>query len=140
MAIRSDYRSGDPVLERLGGEVVVAQKEINFATLLGAVADVIEIMTIPAGAFVTNVWSYINTAEGGVATGDVGDGTDPNGYNDALDLNAAAGTVEKCLEADALSVGKYYAAEDTIDLTLDHECDTGIVTFIVEYVMLENVS
>ena len=140
MATVTDFLTGKPTMDRLGGELVLAKNELNFATLNASAADVIQALNIPAGAFVLGVWTYINTAEGGVATADVGDAVDPNGYNDALDLNAAAGTVEKALEADALGVGKYYAAADTIDLTLDHNLDAVVVTVMALYTRPENVS
>lgn len=140
MATVTEFIDTKPTMQRLGGELVLAKNELNFADTPASAADVIQALKIPAGSMVLSVLTYINTAEGDVATCDVGDATDPNGYNDACDLNAAAGTVEKALEADALSVGKYYAADDTIDLTLDHNLDAAIVTVMALYAPIEKVS
>lgn len=93
-------------------------------------ADVLQLINVPAATFVQHVLVQVLTAEGGVATGDLGDGADPNGYFDAIDFNSAGDNFMALALTEAApntvtgySNGKYYAAADTIDLTLDHELD-----------------
>lgn len=97
-------------------------------------ADVIQCLDIQANTQVVQVWTKVVTPEGGVCTADVGDGTDPNGYNDAMDLNAAAGTIEQSADgtdayADDVQPpgGKIYTAADTIDMVLDHNTDAAVI-------------
>jgi hypothetical protein len=133
MATVTTFITGQQEHEILKGYKGVIHNTLNFATTNASAADVIQALKVGAGMLVTSVRTKITTAEGGTATCDVGDGDDPNGYNDAADLNAAAGVIEKNLEADAYGVGKYYSADDTIDLTLDHDLDACVVEVIAEY-------
>lgn len=141
MATLTSFLTGKPTMQRLGGELVLAKQELDFSATNAAASDVVQAVNIPAGAFVLAVWIYINTAEGGVATADIGDGADPNGFDDAVNFNAAAGTVTKALQGtDAYAVGKYYSAADTVDIVPDNALDTAIVTVMVLYTLLESVS
>ena len=140
MSIISTFVTGENAMQRLGGEIVVAKNELNFATTNASSADIIEAIKIPAGAFLMDCFCYINTAEGATMTFDIGDGTDPNGCDDAVDGNATAGTESKMLEADPYGKGKYYSAADTIDIVLDDDADMMVVTIIAVYAMLENVT
>ncbi len=84
-----------------------------------AAADVFELLSIPAGAFVLSVTHKVTTLEGGVCTYHLGDGVDPDGFVASANGNAATnatsfnGTITP-----AFGVGKFYAAADTLDLTL----------------------
>ena len=78
-----------------------------------AAADVVELISIPAGTHVLNV--YVEVLEGEAAqTLNVGDGADPDGYVAAADV---ATTGARVLGAGAI-VGKLYSAADTIDLAV----------------------
>jgi hypothetical protein len=104
-----------------------------------AASDVIQLCTVN-NCIVFNVYTTVVTPEGGTATADIGDGTDPNGYNDAVDFNATAGTIESGVDAtDALinAEGNSYAASDTIDITLDHALDTCVIEVVVTYLSLD---
>ncbi len=92
--------------------------------------DVLNVLNVKAGWLVLGVGLKIITAAGGTCTGTVGDGDDANGWDaSSVNLNAAAGTVTLVSAAltegtpntftDALFGGKYYTADDTIDITLD---------------------
>lgn len=105
---------------------------LDFGANPYSAADVLQLIDVPAGTFVLNVFTKVTTAEGATGTGDVGDGGDPNGWNDALDLNAtgieygAIGT-----DARAITDTYLYSSADTIDLTLDHDIDTAVVDVAV---------
>jgi len=84
--------------------------------------DIIQCLDIPAKTFVQNVFTRIRVASVATAlTATVGDGTDPNGWDAEIDLEAAAGTV--CAPVggtDEYSTtnGVLYSAADTIDLVV----------------------
>jgi len=78
-----------------------------------AAADVVELISIPAGTHVLNV--YVEVLEGEAAqTLNVGDGADPDGYVAAATV---ATTGARVLGAGAI-VGKLYSAADTIDIAV----------------------
>ena len=92
--------------------------------------DVLNVLNIRAGWLVLGAGLKIITAAGGTCTGTFGDGDDDNGWDaSSVNLNAAAGTVTLVSNAlttgtpnthtDALFGGKYYSADDTLDITLD---------------------
>ena len=134
-----NFTTGTQTVEELGNRMMKAQNKVDFsAHPCTAAGGVVEVLSIPAGAYVERVILRVDTAEGGTATGDLGDGTDPNGYDDAMNLNAAANTCYSSVAGtDALAEGKYYSAADTIDLSLDHDLDAGIYTVAAIYFMLE---
>ncbi|MCK5612991.1 hypothetical protein KAR91_64550 [Candidatus Pacearchaeota archaeon] len=124
----------------LNGQAVYSENTLDFSAINASSADVVQALKIPAGALVEAVWCYIGTAEGGTMTFDIGDADDPNGYDDAVDGNATAGTMTRSLEAtDALGVGKYYSSADTIDITLDNDADAMIITIVARYTVLESL-
>jgi len=93
---------------------IIAARLAAGATALAA-ADVMEVLAIPAKTFVIAAGIDITTASGVTGTLDMGDGVDPDGYLDGVNANAvasASGAVAGLID------GKYYAAADTIDLTL----------------------
>lgn len=76
-----------------------------------AAADVVEMISVPAGTHVHNV--YIEVLEGEAAqTLNVGDGADPDGFVAAADVST---TGTRALGA-GVAIGKLYTAADTIDL------------------------
>jgi len=119
---------------KLDFAAIAAARVAASATALAA-TDVLEVLPVPAGTHVLSVGYEVTTAEGAVATMDVGDGADPNGYLDAVNLNSAgSGVMTLALTEGApntvtgYSAGKYYAAADTIDISLDHNSiDTAVV-------------
>lgn len=135
MAIISTFVDDQQIVKKLTNDVVTVQNRLNFSTTNASAADVIEAVKVPKGAMVLRVATYVSTAEGAAATADVGDGTDPNGYNDACDLNAT-GMETSITSTDAYNEGKLYAVDDTIDLTLGHDMDACIVDVIAEYMII----
>lgn len=114
-----------------GGITVV--NVVDFAKNNAAASDVVQIAKVIPGYLVTDVYTVVLTAEGGTATADLGDGVDPNGFNDAINFNATAGTVARtAVGTDAYSVGRYYSAEDTIDYTLDNALDAAKILTVIK--------
>lgn len=75
-------------------------------------ADVVEMISIPAGTQVHAVYWEVLEVDA-AQTFDVGDGTDVDGFVAA----ASAATATRGLGA-GVAVGKFYAAADTIDLSV----------------------
>lgn len=85
-----------------------------------ASTDIIQCLDIPAKTMVYDVFVEIVTASVATTlTGTVGDAADPNGWDAAVDFEAAAETITKAAtgtDAYATSNGKFYDAADTIDV------------------------
>src|SRR5574343_316244 len=104
-----------------------------------AASDVFQLIDIPAGALVLTVTHKVTTVEGGTCTYHIGDGTDADGFvasgngnttTDATSFNATT--------TPAFGVGKYYAADDTIDLTLATGTAAAVVVQVsVTYLMIK---
>jgi hypothetical protein len=91
-----------------------------------ASGDVLEVIPVPAKSLVMRVGYDVTTAEGAVATFDLGDGSDTDGYLNDVDLNTVASGVMALTLATGTpntvagySNGKYYSAADTIDVLLN---------------------
>ena len=122
-------------LKHIGGHKIVAENVLDFSEINVASADVVNALKIPAGAVVTHVRIRTLTAEGGVATVDVGDAVDPNGWVAAANANAEAGIL---IGAGALAVnGKQYDVEDTLDLIPSADLDTAVIHVSAEYFCAE---
>ena len=125
----------------LGTSMSIIQKEIDFSETNAAGEDVVECLPIAANTYVLNVGVIVKTAEGSTTTAEVGDGTDPNGWDASTNLNATAGTVTLGLAGtdDYATAGKFYAAADTIDLTLSaHALDAAKVIVFAIIVNIED--
>lgn len=99
-------------------EVVLDFAKITAArAAAGAVAltatDILQVLPVPAGTLVLAVGADVTKAEGAAATIDVGDGTSATRYLSNTSINAVANTVS------ALTAPQFYAAADTIDITID---------------------
>jgi len=103
---------------------------VNTAITNRGAADVLQLFKVPAESLVTIV-PHVLTAEGGVATADLGWAEDPNGFADALDLNVAT-----TLAAPAAPVTKYFSGDAIISITLDHALDAAVLHFHVQIVSL----
>jgi hypothetical protein len=98
----------------------LAKQRVDFNVTPTAASDTIQVIKIPAGTYLVNVFVKVITAEGIALTAEVGDGADPNGWDASTDLNAAVGTVTQGISGtDAYALtGKIYTANDTIDLVM----------------------
>lgn len=80
----------------------------------GAAADIFEIADIPAGTLVLH--AVVETiAADATQTLNVGDGGDPNGFADAVDVGTL-GNIANGAGAYVVAAGKFYATADTLDL------------------------
>lgn len=101
-------------------------------------ADVLRVFDVPAGFMLHAVGVRVTTAEGGPATGDIGNasatqthllGADAGGYMGTLNLNSA--TTQICLVSDAQLgrdnyMGVVFVTNGTIDLTFNNACDAVV--------------
>jgi hypothetical protein len=99
------------------------------------------IFNVPAGALVLDVLANVNTAFTALVTLDVGDGDDPDGWlataKIAPQSAVATGLFKRTTEAtaEAYAGGKYYAAADTIDITVGGaNVDAGELDVYVVYI------
>ena len=91
-----------------------------------AATDVIQAITVKAGEMVIGCSAKIITACSAAMTATIGDGDDADGYVTSVSLNGTAGTVTSTTGAllqsgastYAITQGKVYSADDTIDLVL----------------------
>lgn len=126
--------------KKLGNDVVKAQQTADFSLTNAVSGDFIQLVTVPAGSLVSKVAVQVVTAEGGAATGVIGDGSDDNGWITSLDLNATGVTFSPVTSAGAayvLAGGKFYDVEDTIDLHLSSAVDAAKIKTVVEYSVVE---
>lgn len=84
-------------------------------------ADVYQVLPVIKGVHVLNVSTKVITPNnaGTASAVDVGDGTDPNGFDNQVDMKATAGTLSMGLggtDAYITTGGKMYTEADTIDL------------------------
>lgn len=107
--------------------LVVALPSTGFAA-----TNILRVFKVPAGTIVRLAGLNVLTVEGGVATVDIGDGDDDDGYIAAGDLNALGATITTvALGYGADNVmGKFYAANDSIDI-LWNTADTAVTVFDV---------
>lgn len=132
--------AADYVAERsmaLGAKTTLLERTLDFAQIaayradagLTALAqnDIYELFNVPAKTLVLRAGYDVTTAEGASCTFSLGDGSDDNGYLDAISLNSVASGVMTLALTDAspgvtvtaYSGGKYYSAADTIDMKLN---------------------
>lgn len=137
MSTITTFVENESPARQLGGVCFRKEVLLDFSATNVSAADVVQAVKIPQYALVTKVWTVVKTAEGATCTATVGDAT-ANGWDAAVDLNAAAGTVTYSLEAtDTHGAGIFYTAADTIDLTMGHDTDTAEFIVVVEYTVLE---
>lgn len=113
-------RGGWPAV---GPKLGFVENTIDFSVAANnaAALDVIEFLAIPAGTLVVFAGVDVLTAEGGTATGDLGDGDDPNRFTAATDFNVVANSSAIIANTPYL----YASADDTIDLTLVDALDAA---------------
>ena len=123
----------------------IAEKDVDFSlyTIAGA-TDTIQCLNIPKGAHVTNVGVYVKTVTTSTADIDtIGDGVDPNGWQNADVVLDSAAAVAMGIPTDAYPVlgGKVYTAADTIDIVLKTAVPSdGVITVWAEYSMISTVA
>lgn len=101
-----------------------------------AVSDAFPLITIPAGAFVLSVTHKVVTAEGGTFTYSIGDTTTAAGFVSGANGNTTTNASSfNATTTPTYGVGKYYAAANTIDLTVaSGTAATAVVDISVIYI------
>jgi len=132
MATYTTYSDNTSPSKHIGSEVIKIEKTIDWATNARGAADIDQAIKMPAGAMMLSCVARVITAEGGVATCDIGIAAGSTFHND-LDINAVASTASTTAE------GYYFSADDTIDV-LSNTAATGVAVMkiIVTYVMEES--
>tara|TARA_Y100000114_G_C11759438_1_gene328714 strand:+ start:2235 stop:2678 length:444 start_codon:yes stop_codon:yes gene_type:complete len=119
----SGYGNTSPQTDAMPGGIMAAMIDCSVQNL--ASSDVWQAITVPAGSIVVAVGAVILTAEGGTLTIDVGDGDDPDGYLDGSNGNTASASYSSINGTTGYSGGRYYAAEDTIDVLANNAADAA---------------
>lgn len=127
--------SGTKIPANVRGVSTPVQNVVDFSTVNAgsgmAQNDVAQLIHVPAGCAVEGVHVEVdgNELSANLADFDIGDGVDPDGFGDGLDATAAVDNYVGVANTPALNeaapntftgyaLGKYYAAADTIDLTV----------------------
>jgi hypothetical protein len=145
MATLTKFVRDFPAISKEGSTQIVATNKIDFSKpgYAGAASDVVQVLSIPKGAFVRNVFVRVITAEGSTCTAKVGDGSDDDGFDASVDLNAAANTLTAGIAGtDAYvinNIGKLYTSADTIDLTLGHTTANAVIEVMAVYCLFETL-
>lgn len=126
-----DYTKGAAAANLASGQKVsVVERILDFAAIAAeraaagqaalAADDVLELIKVKAGQYVQLVIAQVITPEGETATFDIGDGATVDGFIDGANGNSAGYYVSEKTEAYAMSEsgGKFYTADDTIDMKL----------------------
>lgn len=87
-----------------------------------AATDIVQLIDIPAGTFIEGLRIKVETAEGALATADIGDADLATQYATDLNLNALSDAVT------AVTVRKLYTSAGIIQLDPDAACDLVKVT------------
>lgn len=129
-----DYATNQQLVPPFDWQPFADKILVDMSVIQPASADVIQFYNVGEGTFITRVSCMIVVAEGGAANIDIGDGDAVNGFDDAVDINAAAKVITRSLEAtDAYGIGKYYSAADTLDIVVNSaSVDTAKILIIVE--------
>ncbi len=126
---------------------VLHAKTVSYSDF-DASTDIVQLFTIPANSFIRDVFVVVTTAFNAATTNVlvVGDGTDPDGYIGANDVNeASAAVVGSAISTDgsgayvAKAVRPFYSSADTLDVTYTWTGDdptAGQATIIAEIVTL----
>lgn len=99
--------------------------------------DVIQMVRVPSGACVLDVWFMTDQLSGGNYTVTVGDGNTANRYFASLSTGSTSG-INKMTLAGPAGIGYSYSAEDTIDITVSTVTTataSGVLRLAVSYTM-----
>ena len=124
--------------------VSTQQITIDFAKTPATSAEVLAIFKVPRNTLVFRICAICHVAEGATANVDVGDGADVDGFLVDFNVNSVASTVNTLALTEAApntvtgySNGKFYSAEDTIDIIPSADLDAAVVSFVVFMVHLD---
>jgi len=136
-----DYTATQTYTEFPGGNVAMYMNEVDYSVTNLTGSDIGQVLAINAGDLVWDFRTRLQTLEGGVATGDMGDTDDSNGYDDAVDFDATAGDFFATTKGtDAYALGRLYTSDDTIDQVVDNTLDTAVVQYFALVVKTEGLT
>jgi hypothetical protein len=121
-------KSPDKIVDSNGNDAILAS---GFSA-----GDILQVFFPPAGSLVRLCGINVTTVEGGVATMDLGDGDDGDGFLDGVNLNSLGATITGValgFGADNV-MGKLYSADDTIDITFVNAVDAVVFDVFAEVV------
>lgn len=118
--------------ENLKGQKFTIVRYFDTAAVNMGAGDDFKVIGIDAGVLVESIKVLVVTAEGATATIDIGDSAGGTTFDDAMDVNAAAGT----LTATADLAYKYYSAADYLLITPNNALDAAKFYVIVDCVRL----
>lgn len=101
---------------------------VDASTVTGGIAasDTIDLFKVERGTLVLGVRTELITAEGATCTIHIGDGDDPNGYDNSVNINGTPGNAAAVITAlgapgtDAYANGHEYRANDTVAATVNN--------------------
>jgi hypothetical protein len=138
MATVTDFVKTTSRVTKLDTEKFVISNYIDFAVTGASSGDTVQLLNVSAYDLIERVDVVRVTAEGTASTGCVGDDADIDGYDAGIDLNAT--TVTRSLEAtDAYGVGRYYTADNTIDLLPAQNLSTAAFHVVATGYSLRNI-
>lgn len=139
MPIVTTFTDGLQETVELGNRVMVAHNKLDFSATPVCSGDIVEAIKIPAGAKVMEVHTTVKVKEGTTCTATAGDGSGDADWDASVNLNAnvAVGTRSAVGTDTYATTGKFYAAADTIDLTMGHDASTAVLIVSATYHMLE---
>lgn len=149
------YLKKDTVTQKGLNDIVKVEVKLDLPTLfsdkptvIGSItsfsaADVLQVIDVPDNAIVKYEYCIVDTVEGATATIDIGDGDDPNGFDDNVDINTADGASTINMSTgtagtDAYYYGKRYKAADTIDVLVNNSSFETAVFRIGFSIMFED--
>lgn len=126
MTQETGFVSGKQTKADLGHRLVLIENELDFSATNVDSGTVCQALKVPAYAVVVDCGVMVITVEGSAASCDVGDSADPNGFDDAVNLNATAVAYTATARGtDAYANGRRYTAADTIDLEVHGDLTVG---------------
>ena len=146
MATITTFTDGVQPTRHLSEQVSVVRKTFDFSATNVTSADTAYLIPLAPYCAVKALTVEIKTAEGGTATADFGiqgdDITnDPNGLDDAVNLNAAAGTItQSAFGTDAGLMINMGASGGYIDITPDNDLDTAEIIVTAEVLHFNDVA
>lgn len=123
-------------------KVFIIENIIDFAATNRTATDILQVLHVKAGSFVMLAGIEVLVVEDSTLTLDLGDGANADGFLDGIDAEAATGYFDSSQaytvsttnantvleDADVLygvMGGKFYTADDTIDVIVNNTSDTG---------------
>jgi len=141
VATITNYTDKIPAPSRTEEGMGIIAVRLDFSEVPASANDVIQAINIPADTLVTEIIVHQETAEGGTATIDVGDGDNADGWLDGADINSSTtDAVYSSLkhggtdEAYGKNGGKWYGSADTIDVVANNNLDNAVIDIIVKYI------